>query len=178
MNTIPNLREQGEEVSSHGCSVELQLLQNGRLLWCSTRQTGTPVRFLLSDGCMSFPADLELTADVVLRCSHMRTASDDGQRSLDAAASSSMSASAGGGAGEADRLGDQAATRSGDRDKHLASEAVNTVVKFDQVPMWRTAFNVGYVQAGLLVSDSYPPLAFCELFANRSARMLVAAAYS
>lgn len=176
VNTIPNLCEQGEQVSSHGCSVELQLLQNGRLLWCSTPQTGTPARFLLSDGCMSFPADLQLTADVVLRCSHMRTASDVDKLSPDAAAS--MSVSTGGGAGEADRPSDQAATRSGDRDEHLASDAMNGVGKFDRVPMWRTAFNVGYVQAGLLVSDPYPPLALGVQLVDRSAGTLVAAAYS
>jgi len=150
VNTIPNLCDHSEEGSSHGCSVELQLLQNGRLLWCSTHQTGTPRHFLLSDGCMSFPADLELTADVVLRCSHIQAASDDDQ--LEAAASLSSPVSVGEGRGETDGPGDQPATRSGDCDERLASEAARSVGKFDRVPMWRTAFNVGYVQAGLLVS--------------------------
>jgi hypothetical protein len=161
VNTIPDLCAQSEEGSSHGCSVELQLLQNGRLLWCSTRQTGTPRHFLLSDGCMSFPADLELTADVVLRCSHIQAVD---QQNLTTAASLNTPASAGGGAAEADGAGDQSATRSGDRDEHSASEAassVGNVSKFDRVPMWRTAFNVGYVQAGLLVSVAIPTSTIC-----------------
>lgn len=155
VNTIPNLCEQNE-VSSGGCSVELQLLQNGRLLWCSTRQAGTPRQFLLSDGCMSFPADLELTADVVLRCSHIQAASNDDQQSLAAAASSNTPTSARGGAVEAGGPGNQPATRSDDGGESSASGAASSVSKFDRVPMWRTAFNVGYVQAGLLVSVAIP----------------------
>ena len=133
-----------------------------------------------SDGCMSFSADLELTADIVLRCSHMRAVSSSEQRNEKAAESLSTSTSRGGGEGEADGPVNQSATRSGGGVERSESAEGGSTSKYDRIPMWRTAFNVGYVQAGLLVSTVLlTTVAFEASFADRSVFcMLVAAADS
>ena len=102
VNTVPNIRgneggrenmaprssgEPGneEELTGGGCRAELQLLQNGKLLWDSswaikagaaaTDDASSPspshTLFLPRDGCMSFVVGISVTADLVLRCSHV-----------------------------------------------------------------------------------------------------------
>jgi hypothetical protein len=157
VNTVPKLSGGAfaQAGSSDGCCPEIQLLQSGRLLWCSSRHAGTTRKFCPSDGCMSFPVEIDVTADVVLRCSHVHhLAAPDGdqQPTLDAVAASPVVAAS----SEAESEAAQPPTDdhpSRHNKQALASTAnanADTVVE-RRIPMWRTAFNVGYVQAGILV---------------------------
>jgi hypothetical protein len=152
VNTIPDFSDHDAqpEVGGGGCCAELQLLQNGRLLWCSSRQAGSPCKFAPSDGCMSFPVDMELTADVVLRCSHVRAVASGGHQAGQAREFASVPTADVGGTDTHEHL--SVNVSGGGEEQQSASDAISGASQFERMPMWRTAFNAGYVQAGLLVS--------------------------
>ena len=57
-----------------GCRPDLQLLQNGKLLWRSSLRD-----YVADDGCMTFPIGVDIAGDVVLRCSHVQDGLPDAE---------------------------------------------------------------------------------------------------
>eukprot|EP01051_Picozoa_sp_SAG22_P024523 SAG22_NODE_6838_length_805_cov_2.118980_2_plen_198_part_01 len=82
INTVPDFIGGGGG-GAGGCVVELQVLQNGKLLWANTSvgaeaeeeqeevADASSSKFSLDDMCMSFDIGIEAQGDVVLKCSHL-----------------------------------------------------------------------------------------------------------
>lgn len=73
INTVPAFARAGDAVVA-GCRPDLQLLQNGKLLWRSSLRD-----YVADDGCMTFPIGVDIAGDVVLRCSHVQDGPPDSE---------------------------------------------------------------------------------------------------
>jgi hypothetical protein len=124
VNTVPDFTEGAEADGKRGCRAEMQLLQHGKLLWCSSghdkdtrsRDASKQRLYVPEDGSMSFSVEIEVQADVVLRCSHIAVGVD--------------ATAAGSEAGE--------------------QSAAATPPAPQKTPVFRTAFSCGYVTSGIL----------------------------